>query len=109
MIGPIHSAPDDHFTAGPDCRVNASTRGRIDSSRGHPTVGSGLVSPAGVQIDPVVSAPYDHFTTSPDCRVLISGRWCVGQAGVRPTIAGTGVLHDNVLQRVDIVDPQRVD
>ena len=45
----IISAPDDHFTAGPDCRVNLG-RGRVGGAGGCPTIGAGIVSPAGVRI-----------------------------------------------------------
>ena len=41
--------PDDHFAAGPDCRVIVSADGRVGGAGGRPTVGAGIVSPAGVQ------------------------------------------------------------
>ena len=66
---PPSSAPDDHFTAGPDCRVPASGRGRIGGAGGRPTIGAGIVSPAGVQCACHCTAPDDHFTAGPDCRV----------------------------------------
>ena len=66
------SAPDDHFTAGPDCRVNVSGSGRVGGAGGCPTVRAGIVSPAGVQISRCYhSAPNDHFTAGPDCRVNV--------------------------------------
>ena len=42
------SAPDDHFTAGPDCRVRFG-QGRVGRAGGCPTVGAGIVSPAGIK------------------------------------------------------------
>ena len=42
------SAPDDHFTAGPHCRVIASGSGRVGRAGGCPTIRAGIVSPAGV-------------------------------------------------------------
>ena len=64
------SAPDDHFTAGPDCRVIASGRGRVGRAGGCPTICAGIVSPASVQkARSRSSAPDDHFTAGPDCRV----------------------------------------
>src|SRR5436190_1105038 len=43
------SAPNDHFTAGPHCRlIGLSGRGRVGSAGGYPTVGVWIVSPAGV-------------------------------------------------------------
>ena len=84
----IRSAPDDHFTAGPHCRVNESGSGRVGRAGGCPTIRAGIVSPAGVQIvaDVISSTPDDHFTASPDCRVIDSGSGCVGRAGGCPTI-----------------------
>ena len=43
----IKTTPDDHFAAGPDCRVNLG-RGRVDGAGRCPTIGAGIVSPAGV-------------------------------------------------------------
>ena len=46
----IKSAPDDHFTARPHCRVKVSASGCVGRGRGRPTIRAGIVSPAGVQI-----------------------------------------------------------
>ena len=68
----ICSTPDDHFTAGPHCRVTVSGRGRVGGAGGCPTIRAGIVSPAGVQIVPQsASAPDDHFTAGPHCRVTV--------------------------------------
>ena len=54
---------------------------------GCPTVGAGIVSPAGVETAVIIiSAPDDHFTAGPDCRVILSGSGCVGGAGGCPTV-----------------------
>ena len=45
----IKSAPDDHFTASPHCRVIVSASGRVGRAGGRPTIRAGIVSPAGVQ------------------------------------------------------------
>jgi len=45
----VKSAPDDHLTAGPNCRVAVSASGRIGGAGRGPTVGAGIVSPASVQ------------------------------------------------------------
>ena len=71
----VVSAPDDHFTAGPHCRVTGSGSGRVGRAGGCPTIGAGIVSPAGVQQSPPISAPDDHFTAGPHCRVIASGSW----------------------------------
>ena len=86
------STPDDHFTAGPHCRVTASGIGRVGGAGGCPTVGAGIVSPAGVQNRRRHhSAPDDHFAAGPHCRVTLSGRGRVGGAGGCPTI-GAGIV-----------------
>ena len=78
----IIPAPDDHFTASPNCRVTVSGSGRVGGAGGCPTIRAGIVSPAGVQqdVDTVNSAPDDHFTAGPDCRVMSLGQrarwWC---------------------------------
>ena len=61
----VISAPDDHFTAGPDCRVIVSGSGRVGGAGGCPTVGAGIVSAAGVQID---AAVHIHPRRSFRCR-----------------------------------------
>ena len=66
----VTCTPNDHFTAGPHCRVIASARGRVDGAGRCPTVRAGIVSPASVERRiAVISAPNDHFTAGPDCRV----------------------------------------
>ena len=43
------SAPDDHFTAGPHCRVIESGVGCVGGAGSCPTIRAGIVSPAGVK------------------------------------------------------------
>ena len=93
------SAPDDHFTAGPDRRVTASGSGRVGGAGGCPTVGAGIVSPAGVQKAAVTSAPDDHFAAGPHCRVTGSGSGRVGGAGGCPTV-GAGVVSSAGVKKV---------
>ena len=40
------STPDNHFIATPNCSVVESTHGRIDGTRGCPTIAVGIVSSA---------------------------------------------------------------
>ena len=47
---PRRSAPDDHFTADPDCRVTASGSGRVGCAGGYPTIRTGIVFAAGVPL-----------------------------------------------------------
>ena len=74
---PTISAPDDHFTAAPDCRVTASGSGRVGRAGGCPTIRAGIVLPAGVQNRWPHSAPDDHFAAGPDCGVpfVRKARW----------------------------------
>ena len=44
------STPDDHFTAGPDCRMKPSGNRRIGGTRGRPAIRNGIVPSASVQI-----------------------------------------------------------
>ena len=81
----IISTPDDHFSAGPDCRVTISGSGRVGGAGGCPTIRAGIVSPAGVQVLPS-SAPDDHFAAGPDCRVSSSGKRGISGGRSRPRI-----------------------
>ena len=71
----VTTAPDNHFSAGPDCRVtNRRADGRIGDAGRRPGIGCRIVFPAGVQIASgvIITAPNDHFTAGPDCRVICS-------------------------------------
>src|SRR5262249_62384487 len=71
----VSSAPDDHFAAGPHCRVRVSARGCIGRAGGCPTIGAGIVPAAsvkGVTYGAVKPAPDDHLTAAPRCRVPFS-------------------------------------
>ena len=57
------SAPDDHFMAGPDCRVTRSTLGSIGHGGSCPSVRAGKVlraSPKGASA--IITAPDDHHS-----------------------------------------------
>ena len=72
----MSSAPDDHFTAGPDCRVLSASRGCVDPGGSRPTIRSWVVSPAGVYPANALlmtrTAPDNHFAASPHCGVTRS-------------------------------------
>src|SRR5207248_893024 len=90
------STPDDHFTAGPDCRMNVPTSGRIDGAGSCPNIRVGIVSPAGVQNSAgVTSTPDDHFNAGPDCRVKVSSTRSIsgGRSGPR-IIAAFAIIGD---------------
>jgi len=84
IAGGIISPPDNHFTAGPHCRVTTSASRCVYSAGSYPVVRARTVSSAGVEI--VITAPDDHFTASPDCRVTDSGSGRGGSAGGYPTV-----------------------
>ena len=84
------TAPDDHFTAGPDSGVTTSCGGRVARARGNPVVGYRIVSPTGVVGDTTLTAagaaPHNHFTAGPDCRVKESASGHITRAGGCPTV-----------------------
>ena len=82
----IFSAPDDHFTAGPDCCVIPSARGRVGNAGGCPSICAGTVFAASVHGPEGISTPDDNFTAGPHCRVKVSGGWRTGGAGGCPTV-----------------------
>src|SRR6202008_3436144 len=96
----ISSAPDDHFTASLDCRVNVSGAWRADDDGACPTVRAGIVSAAGPSIG--VAAPDNHFTPSPHHRMPVSARGRVGSAGRIPTV-GVGFVPPAGVQIAAVV------
>ena len=88
-VAAVVSAPDDHFAAGPHCRVNVAAGGRVGGAGGCPTVRCRIVAPAGVQNDVanVSIRPRRSFrcrSTPPCDSIAASGR--VGGAGRCPTV-----------------------
>ena len=103
------STPDDHFTASPDCRVKVSGSGRVGRAGRCPTIGAGIVSPAGVQSAvAIMSTPDDHFTAGPDCCVTVSASGRVGGAGGCPTIRAGIVSPAGVRKLAPAVPPQTI-
>ena len=86
VIGLTSTTPDDHFTAGPDCRVVVSCSRRVNSISRRPTVCPGIVSPARVQKSGVNAAPDDHFTASPDRGGDVASSRSIGDAGTCPCV-----------------------
>ena len=100
------SAPDNHFTAGPHCRVKGSGRGRVGRAGGCPTIRAGIVSPAGVERacrdyppHTIISAPVQTAVW----RAPGSGR--VGGAGGCPTVRAGIVSPAGVRTPSPRVDP----
>src|SRR5262249_34829567 len=87
----VGSAPDDHLTASPHCRVIVSGFGRGGGAGGCPTIYAGIVSSAGVQKAAPDSAPDDHFPASPVCRSIAPSIWWVAGAGGCPSIVGAPI------------------
>ena len=88
----ISSAPNDHFTACPHCRVTDSAIRRVGCVSGCPTIRHGIVPAAVVKkVDGIVKpAPDNHFATAPHCSVTHSRRGSVA-SGSCPTI-GAGIV-----------------
>ena len=62
------STPNDHFTAGPDCRVTLEPAGALVVLVALQLSAAGCISPRCSE----ASTPNDHFTAGPDCRVIAS-------------------------------------
>src|SRR5262245_48336648 len=93
----IMATPDDHFIAGPDCRVRISLRGGVVIASDYPTVRIWIVSAARVQVTvAIIAAPNDHLIASPHCGVQFSMRGGVGKADVCPTVSHRIVLSTSV-------------
>src|SRR4029077_18293150 len=83
------SAPNDHLTASPHCRVIESPSGRVDAAGACPSVRAWIVSAADVQKRPaLITAPDNHFDAGPHCRVLVAASGRVGRAGSCPIVRG---------------------
>jgi len=81
------SAPDDHLTTCPHCRVPGSRTGRISGAGGCPGISARIVSPASVQLAAVANAaPDDHLTAGPNCRVAGPRLGRIGGAGGCPGV-----------------------
>src|SRR5262249_56897134 len=83
QFGAAVPAPDDHFAAGPYCRVHISASGRVDGAGSRPTIRAWPVSAAGVQKR---SAPEDDFADRFNSRASVSSSVWVWKAVVRPTV-----------------------
>jgi len=96
----IDATPDNHFTAGPDCRVSNSAKRHIDKTSRHPTVVSGTISAASVQVgmvrDRVSSTPDDHFAARPHCRVVPSCGRRARSRGSRPAVGARVVSPTSI-------------
>ena len=82
----IISAPNDHFTAGPHCRVIKAGIGCVGVG-GCPTVGAWMIFSTGVKLGGnTLAAPDDHFTACPHSGVTVAGSGRVGDAGACPSV-----------------------
>src|SRR5260370_5481927 len=98
-VGVVFTALLYHFAAGPHCRVKFSASGRAGGAGSCPTVGAGIVSPAGVkQAAEVGSAPDDHFAAGPHCRVNVSGSGRAGGAGSCPRVVRAANWRNRVIR-----------
>ena len=86
--GVLGSTPDNHFTAGPHCRVKVSGSRRVDDAGGCPTIGAQdcICRRYSKTLEPSDPPQTIISSASPDCRVIGSDRRRVGGAGGCPTI-----------------------
>ena len=85
---PIPSTPDNHFAAGPDCRVAGSGIRRIGSSGRCPGIRAGIVFSTCIEgkAYEVDAAPDNHLAASPYCGMVVSASGRIGGAGSGPTV-----------------------
>ena len=100
-IESVRTAPDNHFTARPDCGVRVPRRGCIASVDGSPAICDGIILSASVQVLVAIvikgPTPDDHFTAGPYSRVPSSTGGDVGSACGCPSICA-GILPATVDQ-----------
>ena len=95
------SAPDNHLTADPNCRVKESRNGRISGAGGCPAISAGIVSPASVQS----AASRFRPRRSSHCRSklprvsLAHGR--ISRAGGCPSVSA-GIVPPACVQRAAV-------
>ena len=95
------SAPQDHFSSGPDCRVTESRGGRVGRAGGCPTLGAGIVFPSGVKLNRgSETPPYDHLIPSPDCCVGGSTLRRIGDCRGCPSVC-LGVVSSAGIQGIE--------
>jgi hypothetical protein len=104
----IIPAPDNHFIAGPNCRVIVSGTWRAGGVGSDPNIRIRIVSAAGVEkaIQPQ-PAPDDHFTAGPHRRVIASGTWRTDGAGSCPTI-NARIVPPASVHIAAIISPQAI-
>ena len=73
------STEDDHFASGPYGRMIGSRGGCVYDAGSYPTIGGGIVSPAGVAVIwESVSAPNNHLASGPNGCMQIPCSGCIG-------------------------------
>jgi hypothetical protein len=96
----VNPAPDNHFTADPDCCVIDSAIRRISEAGSCPRIRARIISSASMQKDGAFTypAPDDHFTARPDCGVKGSRNRCGGDACGCPRI-GARIISSASIQK----------
>ena len=90
----VISAPDDHLTAGPHCRVKYRAIGRIGRCWWLSSYQCWDCISRQCSKSPVpISTPDNHFTASPDCRVTAARRGRIGGAGGCPGVIGASAIN----------------
>ena len=82
--------------------MEISASGRVGRAGGCPTVGAGVVPPAGVETAVNNATPDDHFTVGPHCRVRVAGRGRVGRGGGCPAVRA-GIISAAGVERIGAI------
>ncbi len=106
------STPDDHFAAGPYCRVRVSGDRDVNEGCGHPTIRAWVISSARVRVVKgfVPAAPNNHFIAGPDCGVSDPAKRHIHKTSRHPTVdngivsaasAQVGMVRDRIRSTPD--------
>ena len=83
----VITAPNDHFTTGPDCSMADSATRSVTQACSSPIVTAGIVSSACVyKVNPIKTTPDQHFNPCPHRRVRGSARGRIGGACGCPVV-----------------------
>ena len=97
------SSPDDHFIAGPHCRMMISSIRHVNGAGSGPTVHAWIIPTPSVevsaQVEACFTAPDDHFNPRPNRRMITSRLWRINSACCCPAV-GVWVIFTASVQVV---------
>src|SRR6266576_6993070 len=102
------SAPDNHFTTRPDCRVQTSAKRRVAKAGSYPTICNGIVSAACGEIVKreawFFAAPDNHFSAGPNGCAATSRFGRVDRSSGGPSVRAGIVSPAGVIAAVSTPD-----